>query len=163
MKLVIIDIRQLTPTTYAADYTRMSAQRQAQYNRLASPQARLLCVAADMAARQLVPDWNKDENGKPVCDNGYLSIAHSGDYAVAVHSDRPIGLDIEKIRPLSPALAARLGDDPLSAWVKKEAYGKALGVGVYRVLDEPIPDGWEFSFPEAPANYIIAICEKQEP
>ncbi len=160
MKLTILDIKTITPAQFDTAYAAMSRERQAQCDRLASQQARLLCVAADMAARQLVGDWSKDDQGKPICDNGYLSIAHSGDYAVAVHSDRPIGVDIEKIRSLSPALAKRLGGD-LTEWVKKEALGKALGVGVYRVLDQPIPDGWDFSFPQAPENYIIAICQKQ--
>ncbi len=160
MKLTILDIKTITPAQFDAAYAAMSRERQAQCDRLASHQARLLCVAADIAARQLVGDWRKDEQGKPICDNGYLSIAHSGDYAVAVHADTPIGIDIEKIRPLSPALAKRLGGD-LTEWVKKEAYGKALGVGVYRVLDTLIPDGWDFSFPSAPEGYIIAICQKQ--
>lgn len=158
MKIIMIHTNQVTDYTCA--YAAMSRERQKQCDRLASQQARLLCVAADMAARQLVGDWRKDDQGKPICQSGYLSLAHSGDYAVAVYSDRPIGVDIEKIRPLSPALAKRLGGD-LTEWGKKEALGKALGVGVYRVLDEPIPDGWEFSFPEAPEGYIMAICEKQ--
>ncbi len=161
MKLTILDIKTITPAQFDAAYAAMSQERQKQCDRLASQQARLLCVAADMAARQLVGTWSKDEQGKPICDGSYLSIAHSGDYAVAVHADTPIGVDIEKIRPLSPALAQRLGDDPLPTWVKKEAYGKALGVGVYRVLNEPISDGWEFVFPDAPEGYIIAICQKQ--
>lgn len=167
MKLAILDIRTITPAQLDSARTRMSRERQEQYGRLAHARARLLCVAADMAARQLVGDWRKDGNGKPICENGYLSIAHSGDYAVAVHSDRPIGIDIEKRRPLSPAVAKRIGDggDPLTAWVKKEALGKALGVGVYRVLKEPLDrlTDWKFSLPAAPEGYLIAICEKQEP
>jgi phosphopantetheinyl transferase len=162
MKLVILDVKTVSAVQYESAFARMSPQRQERCRRLASKQARLLCAAADMAARRLVDDWSKDDQGKPICDNGYLSIAHSGDYAVAVHGDRPIGVDIEKKRPLSPALAKRLGGD-LTEWVKKEAYGKALGIGIYRVLDAPIPDGWNFSFPQAPDGYIIAICEKQEP
>ena len=159
---MIIDIKTITAAQFAAAYAAMSQERRERCNRLTSKQARLLCVAADMAARNLVGEWRKDDRGKPICNDGYLSIAHSGDYAVAVHSERPIGVDIEKQRPLSPALAKRLGGE-LIEWVKKEALGKALGVGIYRVLANPIPDGWHFSFPEAPEGYIIAICEKQEP
>ncbi len=162
MKIKIIHTNEITD--YDAAFARMSRERQADCLRLASKQARLLCVAADMAARCLVGDWSKDESGKPICESGYLSIAHSGEYAVAVWDERPIGVDLEHIRPLSPALAKRLGgDDPLLTWVKKEALGKALGVGVYRVLDEPIPDGWEFLFPDAPKGYLLVICTKQEP
>lgn len=162
MKLVILDVKTLSAAQYESAFARMNPARQEKCRRLASKQARLLCVAADMAARELVGDWDKDEKGKPICQSGYLSLAHSGDYAVAAWSDRPIGVDIEKHRPLSPALAKRLGGD-LEEWVKKEAYGKAIGTGICRVLDAPIPDGWHFSFPDAPEGYIMAICEKQEP
>ena len=161
MKIKIVHTNEILDFDTA--FARMSRERQADCVRLASKQARLLCVAADMAARRLAGDWRKDDNGKPICDTGYLSIAHSGEYAVAVWDEHPIGVDLEHIRPLSPALAKRLGgDDPLREWVKKEALGKALGVGVYRVLDEPMPDGWEFIFPDAPEGYMIAICKKKE-
>jgi phosphopantetheinyl transferase len=162
MKLVILNVKTIAAAQYESAFARMSAQRQEKCRRLASKQARLLCVAADMAARELVGDWDKNEKGKPICKNGYLSLAHSGDYAVAAWSDRPIGIDLEQQRPLSPALSKRL-EGGLDEWVKKEAYGKAIGTGIYRVLDAPIPDGWKFSFPDAPNGYIIAICEKQEP
>lgn len=162
MKLVILDAKTIAAAQYESAFARMSAQRQEKCRRLASKQARLLCVAADMAARELVGDWDKDEQGKPICTNGYLSLAHSGDYAVAAWSERPIGVDIEQRRPISSVLTTRLGGG-LDEWVKKEALGKALGVGICRMLDVPIPDGWAFSFPDAPEGYIIAICEKQEP
>ena len=146
-----------------AAFAAMARDRQEYCRRLAHERARLLCVAADMAARQLVGDWSKDERGKPICEWGYLSLAHSGDYAVAVHSERRIGVDIEQERPLSPALAKRLGgDEPLVEWLKREAYGKATGEGVYRVLDAPVPSGWNFFFPAAPTGYRMVICEKQE-
>ena len=156
MKIEIVHTNEIS--NFDAAFACMRVERQADCARLASKQAKLLCVAADVAARQLVNDWSKDGNGKPVCDCGYLSLAHSGEYAVAVWDKHPIGVDIEQIRPLSPALIKRLGGG-LDEWVKKEALGKALGVGVYRVLDEPIPDGWEFFFPDV---YIMAICKKQE-
>ena len=162
MKLVILDVKTLSAAQYRSAFARMSPARQEKCRRLASKQARLLCVAADMAARRLVDDWNPDESGRPICQSGYLSLAHSGDYAVAAWSERPIGVDIEKHRPLSPALAKRLGGG-LDEWVKKEAYGKAIGTGIYRVLNAPIPDDWHLSFPDAPDGYIMAICEKQEP
>ncbi len=161
MKIEIVHTNDIV--NYDAAFARMSPMRQERCSRLASTQARLLCVAADMAARRLVGDWDKDNRGKPICDVGYLSLAHSGEYAVAAWDERPIGIDIEQIRPLSPALIKRLGEDPLRVWVKKEAYGKAMGVGVYKVLDDPISEGWEFFFPEAPEGYLMAICRKQEP
>lgn len=36
-------------------------------------------------------------NGKPMIDNGYISLAHSGDKVVLAVSDSPVGIDIENI------------------------------------------------------------------
>ena len=158
--MAIIDTKTLSFERFHTAYLQMSKERQTQCDALSEP-AQYRCVAADMAVRSLVNDWSKDAQGKPICQEGYISLSHSGEYAVAVHSDRPIGVDIQQLRPLSPALTKRLGDEPLTAFVKKEALAKALGVGVYRLLDAPFPDGWDFSFPTAPEGYLLVVREKQ--
>ncbi|MCR4841522.1 MAG: 4'-phosphopantetheinyl transferase superfamily protein [Lachnospiraceae bacterium] len=59
----------------------------------------------------------KDGHGKPFLAGGALSepfagihfnVSHSGDYAVCVFSDAPVGVDIERIRPFSPAVIKRV-------------------------------------------------------
>jgi 4'-phosphopantetheinyl transferase len=94
-----------------------------------------------------------EEAGRPVVlgasNPTFLSIAHSGRCVVVAVAARPVGVDIERLPdlPLHPRLAARLcsptelerlealsGADRergiLAVWARKEAYGKALGVGL---------------------------------
>lgn len=55
----------------------------------------------------------KDKNGKPYVKgfDGYISLSHSEDYAAACISDRPCGIDIEKLKYPSDALARRIFSD----------------------------------------------------
>jgi 4'-phosphopantetheinyl transferase len=97
-----------------------------------------------------------------------FSLSHSGPFAVValVDGDVRVGVDIEAVKPRTriDALAARVLsddehavwcsiDDPvdrlrafLRAWSAKEAYLKALGVGITtRLRDVPdAVDGWSF-------------------
>ncbi len=43
-----------------------------------------------------------NSNGKPLCDFCYFNISHSNEYVVCAFSDRPIGVDIQKIVVISP-------------------------------------------------------------
>lgn len=63
-------------------------------------------------------------NGKPLCENGHLSVTHSHDILIIAHSITPIGIDLEKIRPLKAELIKKFDLDPsnpILAWCQKEA------------------------------------------
>ena len=84
----------------------------------------------------------------------HFSLAHTrGRVALAVMDSHPVGVDVERVRPLAPALARHIlhpGDDPapglLAHWVAKEAVTKAWGVGLQlpfpRLCPTPGLDGW---------------------
>ncbi len=81
----------------------------------------------------------------PPIKNFYFNLSHSGKYAVLVLSEKPVGVDIEEIRPIDiKLLSAQLHkkeQDELNScknprkqtekfftiWTLKEAYAKAMG------------------------------------
>jgi 4'-phosphopantetheinyl transferase len=101
-------------------------------------------------------------HGKPAVSQGGVefSLSHAGDWAmIAVTSDVPVGIDIERIRENvdMAALLARLGETNLpagqtalfAAWTRREAMTKALGgalmdmpAGDLRTCDLDAPEGY---------------------
>ena len=97
-------------------------------------------VAAEMAFLLARPanaaDYAYGENGKPVAEDGYLSISHAGFYGLCAWGTAPVGADIERERPNLSRLSRRLfapGEDvsdPLLTWCAKESYVKLTGEGL---------------------------------
>jgi 4'-phosphopantetheinyl transferase len=115
-----------------------------------------------------------------------FSIAHTQDLAlVAVTRGRPIGVDVERLRPITDVqgIAERFFSDPerealkplagtaeelnafFRCWTRKEAYIKATGEGLGRGLDgfavtllagDPARLAWCRDDPEAPARWSFA-------
>jgi malonyl CoA-acyl carrier protein transacylase/phosphopantetheinyl transferase len=100
-----------------------------------------------------------DEHGRPIVNVAgplkvCVSIAHSGDLAVAIAHEKPIGIDVEIIEPRNPGLemialspqeralldrvVSGMRSDPVRArseaftrfWTAKEAVSKAEGTGL---------------------------------
>lgn len=81
----------------------------------------------------------REEKGKPYFEEGYphFSLSHSGLYVCCAISDFPVGVDIQTIRKISPAVMRRYLDsdetDPLlqtGMWARFESLGKCLGCGI---------------------------------
>ena len=84
------------------------------------------------------------KSGKPVCDRGYFSISHSGNYVCVAVSDAPIGVDIQKYNGEKALDVAKKffteeekrrlaeSDNKIDCfyltWCKKEALWKSLDV-----------------------------------
>ncbi|MEO0531451.1 MAG: 4'-phosphopantetheinyl transferase superfamily protein [Planctomycetota bacterium] len=99
--------------------------------------------------------------GKPsVCDAPELhfNLAHSADLAICALADEPVGIDLERIRPMKnaqglarrwfhPEEIARIENaaDPLHeffrTWTMKEAVLKLIGVGVGEALPKVLTPG----------------------
>ncbi|MFJ7249489.1 4'-phosphopantetheinyl transferase superfamily protein [Kitasatospora sp. NPDC098652] len=110
--------------------------------------------------------WAITEHGKPVLDlagpGPQVSLSHSdGRAAIAlVPGRRPIGVDLELVRPEPPRLPARAPDrlrqwsasgrpyDFYRAWTRMEACVKAAGARLTDGLDLPVSE----SGPEGPVR-----------
>jgi len=110
-------------------------------------QSRLARIALTECARLSggpASDWNKDANGAPSPNDGWhWSIAHSREWAAAVISREPVGIDVERIRPRREGLFDQVaGEDEWNAiggrtwnlffrmWTAKEAVLKANRAGI---------------------------------
>ena len=128
----------------------------------------------EMGAKNL----HYEENGKPICDNGYVSISHSRDMVAVCKSDFPVGIDIElcnknldwqklanryfSSEELEYLSSNSCEDTFLELWTKKEAFSKISGNGIkdiFKKVNILSVDDYVFQT-EKVDNFIISICEK---
>lgn len=79
------------------------------------------------------------QTGKPLIDNGYISVSHSKDLLLIAYHTYTIGIDCEFIRPLSNSLINKLHLDstnPLLDWCKRESVIKLLDDKTYLLKKE---------------------------
>lgn len=101
-------IGDLTDAQYNAVYAELSASRKARIDSLKQEKARKRSLLATQLLHDLLGDCaiESAENGRPYVngDHVYISISHSGDAVACAVNDSPVGIDIEKIRPIERKL-----------------------------------------------------------
>lgn len=139
---------------YAAAFHHERARRQFVISRGMLRQ--LLSGYLDRPATEI--QFETEGDGKPVLAGNRdveFNLSHSGETVVyAIAASRPVGVDLEKLRPMSRALelahrflspeeSETIAAAPeelrdrefLSSWVKREAYAKARGTSIWRALE----------------------------
>ena len=128
-----------------------------------------------------LPEIVRTEKGKPYFPNHpdvRFSWSHSGPYVFLALSGRPVGADIERIRPRRDSLPAyaltdselevyrRLGADwPafFTLWTRKEAWCKYTGDGLAASWKQTPPDESLFYGAYAGADWRAAVCGEEPP
>ena len=135
-------------------------------------------LAAEALINMGVDNLHYNEKKKPLADNCFVSISHSGDMVAVCRSENPIGIDIEKIdgsRNLEK-IANRFyhgkelelfNENPTAEtffeiWTLKEAYSKISGEGVGEVFEGfDVFSLSDYKFKtEKVDEYMLSICEK---
>lgn len=157
-RLSVFDARTLEDgSLYAKLYDALSLQRRQKIDDLRFQEDRRLSLAAGHLLEQGLQELGVEEYeiqygeyGKPYLQNIpdlHFSLSHSGNYAVCVFYHRPVGVDIQQIRPVSPALLKRVctqeerrfleAQDPEKVpeafcrlWTAKESFMKLEGRGL---------------------------------
>ena len=170
MKFYQYNIRVLSDESYIRYYSLMSEEKKRRVDRFRFEDDKKRTVVGEMLARRAISEWcgvpkesivfETTAHGKPYAKdlNVEFNIGHSADMVVCIVDDNPVGVDIEKIRPVDLNTAKRifseeeiryifgcipdvedynhyLNDTVLQRffelWTKKEAYGKLVGTGLF--------------------------------
>lgn len=168
MKLYIFNIENFTQQEYEKWYKLLSEEKKAKIDKMKIDKSKKCSVAGEMLARQGIAEalnisceeikFSVKGNGKPIAEglDIHFNISHCDDMVVCVVSNKEIGIDIEKIRPISLKIAKRIcidneleyifnceadkvdftlqSDDVLKrlfeVWTGKEAVFKYNGTGI---------------------------------
>lgn len=94
---------------------------------------------------RMLPPVDRGPGGKPFFPDFpavHWNLSHTAGAVLAGVSDRPLGVDIEHFRPVTPRLLRRLeadsAEEALRRWVRLEALAKQRGRGVLTVLNQPL-------------------------
>ena len=121
------------------------------------------------------------KTGKPYIlnDNIFFNIAHSEDFAVCAFGTSEIGVDIEKIKPLSERILDKISlpserakiyaaKQIVKLWTRKEALSKCLGSGIGKHIfktdlsEEQIRyDGMTYRLKSFElGEYMLSVCSE---
>ena len=170
MKFRQYNIRDLSNESYIRYYSLMSEEKKRRVDRFCFEDDKKRTVVGEMLARGAISEWCSvpeesiafeiAEHGKPYAKdlNIEFNTSHSADMVVCVADANPVGVDIEKIRPVDLNTAKRIFNDEdvhyifecipdvedynhylndavlqrfFELWTKKEAYGKLVGMGLF--------------------------------
>ena len=173
MVLYWYDIRDLAEETEKEVLRTLDAADRKRISELVLPEEKERSVAAVLLSRRALAEQSGqpesaihlswDEEGKPCAAGTELcfSVSHSGPYVVCAVAEKPIGVDIEPLRRISPKMMRRscteeelgyirIGDSGadrrfLEVWTAKEALFKLTGRGPLLSL----------SFRHPPENAVV--------
>lgn len=174
MEVRFLDVRTVPEQQLAVWESWLSLKKRQRIDRL-SPRHRLASLCADGLAREMLAEmlhcapeevvFTYTATGKPLVEGGHFSVSHSGSVVACAVSDVPIGIDVERIRPVPPRLGRALGEwqseaDFWQLWTRREAALKCRGetLGAWKRSGE---EKLTFSPLTAPEGYVAAVCEEK--
>lgn len=182
------NINDIKKEEYDTFFSLASAEKRQRISRFKNADDKKRSICAEMLAKRgiakrfgIEPCYvilDTLENGKPYCKNlsVYLSLSHSGEYAVCALGDRPIGIDIQKIVPHNEKTAKKVCSENeleiieksidksaefIKIWTQKEAVMKMTGLGIGAVGIKSCLDGKKIETVRF-SDYFISICEKAD-
>ncbi len=195
VEIAYIDTSGLTAQTFSRVYALLPKSRRNKIDALKFDKDKYLSLAAGyllhtaLSRRGLDADGVKTgNNGKPYIAGLNFNLAHSGTVSCIAVADGEVGIDIERIRPISRAAAAysvtpaeleRITAAPdfsaafLGVWTQKEAYVKYLGAGLSVPFSslETVPGGIKMEGVLMPVRiktyslgeYVLSVCVADTP
>ncbi len=131
----------------------------------------LLAYAVRMEYALEITDFTemRTPKGKPYFEGApfHFNLSHSGDYVVCALSDHEVGIDIEKIVPISLKVMRRFfglsilsPKEQMRLWTRYESYGKMVGIGIpYPIESQKHCYFREFTELD---RYFLTVCSPKE-
>ena len=117
-----------------------------------------------------LPEIRRSSFGKPYFPEHpeiHFNLSHTAGAVLVALSDRPVGVDIERIRPVSQRAMRRLADVAterafFQSWVRREALAKCSGTGVGTMLsaEEPLQPGEQFYLLDTFPGYAAGVATR---
>lgn len=157
----INDLKQVDDLTFMKLLTNVDNEKYEKIKKFARPDDAKRVLLADILVRAVIAsylrvsnktiEFNVNKYGKPFLKGNcglHFNVSHSEDWIVCALHDEPVGIDIERIRPVEPLeMAAQLFSDEeyktlmirspedrqhffFDLWTLKESYIKAVGAGL---------------------------------
>lgn len=152
MKWFMCRTGDFTEQEYEAVYEALSPSRKRHIDAFSNAAARRSSLAGELLLRKLLAEEGvlavpeRLPGGQPAVPGNpvFVSISHCDDRVVCAVSKTPVGIDIEKVRPIRPGMAERVctpeelryvraGEEEMrffEIWTAKEAYFKMKGTGI---------------------------------
>lgn len=147
MKWFKYDIRDLTEIEYEKWYSLMSQKKQNRVDRFRHMEDKKRTVAGEMLARKAIAErCGVLEESICIGESGYgkpfavsldveFSISHSGDMVVCAINDKPIGIDIEKIRQVDLDVVRYICTEEELYFILEDSWNKSAST---KILDTAI-------------------------
>ena len=124
-----------------------------------------LAVKREYGLKEL-PETSREPGGKPFFPSRpelCFNLSHSHGAAVCALHDRPVGIDVEKLRPAPKRLAEGMDDEAFfRLWTAKEATVKRRGEGVAALLRPMEPERLCRCLEGLLEGYIVTVCPSEE-
>lgn len=133
----------------------------------------ILCLALRQKyGWKTLPDIGISARGKPYFldhPDVHFNISHTSGAVLVGISDQPIGVDIEKIRPVSQRAMRRLADAAteesfFQSWVRREARAKRSGAGVATMMrsESPLQYGEYYYELQTFPGYVAGVATRSK-
>ncbi|MGL4607070.1 MAG: 4'-phosphopantetheinyl transferase family protein [Eubacteriaceae bacterium] len=189
-KIFIGDIRSLEdPIIIESHISKITKERQEKIEKIKSIYGKAVSLGAEILLRKAyfkifgeseIPKIIKGSHGKPKfleCEGIAFNLSHSGDFVVCAFSEKPIGIDLQIVKPMRGDLVTRyfselekkwwhaLPEDQkeggfYNLWSCKESYIKYTGKGFSTPLNDfsVIFPGEDFN--EIPTLILKSGCKE---
>ena len=140
LKVYLLDYRSL-PLSFLMDSKYLSELEKISFEKYKNENVKKEKIVSAILKNKYIGDYHLNEYGKPISNNKYFNISHSGGYIALAIDQVPVGIDIENIRNAEEDLRNYISNDEekkyihddesfFEVWTNKEALVKANGNGI---------------------------------